>query len=177
MFVWRLNDSYLYLLSQTQIVFSKCKGKYSRATQIFYALRYLKSDLLKYTLKIQISTNKMKHPETILPCPNQLCMLNSSLLAFTCIKNMNVEIIKLPSDMGTESIIVNGFSFTKNYTYKSTDISWHCISRRTNWRAIIRTDADCTAVIGGSFFIATCLHHTIKIQFVASTGLISCLRS
>ena len=29
-------------------------------------------------------------------------------------KNMNVEIIKLPSDMGTESIIVNGFSFTKN---------------------------------------------------------------
>ena len=61
---------------------------------------------------------------------------------------MNVEIIKLPSDMGTESIIVNGFSFTKNYTYKSTDISWRCISRRTNCRAIIRTDADCTAVIG-----------------------------
>ena len=114
MFVWRLNDSYLYLLSQTQIVFCKCKGD-SRATQNFYALRYLKSELLKYTLKIQISTSrsKMKHPETILPCPNQLCMLNSSLLAFTCIKNMNVEIIKLPSDMGTEGIIVNGFSFTK----------------------------------------------------------------
>ena len=28
-----------------------------------------------------------------------------------------------------------------------------------------------------SFFIATCLHHTNKIQFVASTGLISCLGS
>ena len=65
-------------------------------------------------------------------------------------KNMNFEIIKLPSDMGTESIIVNGFSFTKNYIYKSTDISWRCISRRTNCPAIIRTDADCT-VIGGTF--------------------------
>ena len=52
--------------------------------------------------------------------------------------------------MGTENIMVNGYSFTKSYVYKSTDIAWRCTNRRGNCPAILRTDAHCTAVIGGT---------------------------
>ena len=64
---------------------------------------------------------------------------------------MDFKITKLPSNMGTDNIMVNGYSFTKSYVYKSAEISWRCTARRGNCNARIRTNADCTAIVGGKF--------------------------
>ena len=62
---------------------------------------------------------------------------------------MDVEIIKTETNMGKDSIIVDGYSFRKDRELKCAEISWRCTANRQKCKAKLRTDLNAAKIISG----------------------------
>ena len=63
---------------------------------------------------------------------------------------MDLQIVKTQTNIGKESLIVDGYAFRRDSILKYGEISWHCFLNRQKYKAKIRIDADSTRILSGT---------------------------
>ena len=63
---------------------------------------------------------------------------------------MDLQIVKTQTNIGKESLIVDGYAFRRDSILKYGEISWHCFLNRQKYKAKIRIDADSTRIVSGT---------------------------